>query len=48
MVGSSGQVVGDLELSSVRAPCHGFQHGWISFAAARLPELVALSGIEGC
>ena len=48
MVGNSGQVVTDLELPSVRAPCHGFQDGWISFAAARLPDLVALSGIEGC
>ena len=48
VVGKSGQVVGDLELPSVRAPCHGFQDGWISFAAARLPVLVALSGIEGC
>ena len=48
VVGNSGQVVTDLELPSVRAPCHGFQDGWISFAAARLPDLVALAGIEGC
>ena len=45
---AAGRLSGIWNCLSVRAPCHGFQHGWISFAAARLPELVALTGIEGC